>query len=482
MYKKGNKKMITLNPNRFFDPDPTVRSIAFDLYESVKDLPIISPHGHVDPTLFSENKPFPNPTKLLITPDHYVFRMLYSRGIQLESVGIPTIDGTEVESDPRKIWQIFADNFYLFAATPSGAWLSHELYEVFKVSLPLNSENAQKIYDELQEKLNSTEYLPRNMFDSFNIEVISTTDAAEDNLSAHQSIRNSDWNANIIPSFRPDSVTDIARPDWNASIKKLESVSDLSITNYSSFLEVLRQRRKFFIENGAVSTDHGVLTPFAHLLSNTKAEDIFNRALSGKQTSQDATAFTAHMLMKMAEMSIEDGLVMQIHAGVLRNHNKIIFDKFGLDKGCDIPIKTEFTRNMQEFLNRYGNNPRLKVILFTLDEDVYSRELAPLAGHYPALKLGPAWWFNDSIEGMTRFREQVTETAGFYNTVGFNDDTRAFPSIPARHDVARRVDANFLAGKVARHIINKTEAEKIIKALTYDLVKEAYNLVESKVK
>ena len=467
---------MKLNPYRFFDPNPSVRKIASELYESVKSLPIISPHGHVDPKLFSENKPFLNPAELFIIPDHYIFRMFYSQGIALESLGIPTIDGSEVEKDPRKIWQIFADNFYLFAGTPSGIWLSHELYEVFNVSCELNSGNAQKIYDELQEKLNSPEYLPRNLFDSFNIEVISTTDAAEDDLQAHKDIRNSGWNGNVIPSFRPDSVTDISRPDWLDSIHKLSQVSGEEITKCADLIKGLKDRRRFFIENGAKATDQGILSPKAHLLTDIDADRIFQKALNRDQTQIDADAFTSHMVMKMAEMSMEDGLVMQIHSGVLRNHNNVIFEKHGLDKGCDIPIQTEYTKNMQEFLNRFGNEKNLKVILFTLDEDVYSRELAPLAGHYPALKLGPAWWFNDSIEGMTRFRERVTETVGFYNTVGFNDDTRAFPSIPARHDVARRVDANFLAGKVARHIITKNEAQKIIKALTYDLVKEAYNL------
>jgi len=468
--------MMKLNPQRFFDPDPTIRKIATELYESIKNLPIISPHGHVDPKLFSKNKPFPNPAELFIIPDHYIFRMLYSQGIPLESLGIPTVDGSAVEKDPRKIWQIFADNFYLFAGTPSGVWLSHELYEVFKVSCELDSDNAQKIYDELQEKLNSPEYLPRNMFDSFNIELISTTDAAEDDLQAHKDIKNSDWNGNVIPSFRPDSVTDIARPDWLQSIGKLSEITGKEITKYSDLMRALKDRRKYFIENGAKATDQGVLSPYTHLLTEVDAERIFHKALCGEQTQSDADAFTANIMMKMAEMSLEDGLVMQIHPGVLRNHNQRIFNIFGLDKGCDIPIQVEYTKNMQELLSRFGNKPNLKIILFTLDEDVYSRELAPLAGHYPTLKLGPAWWFNDSIEGMTRFRERVTETAGFYNTVGFNDDTRAFPSIPARHDVARRVDANFLASKVARHIISQKEAEKIIKALTYDLVKEAYNL------
>jgi len=468
--------MIKLNPYRFFDSDPIVRKIAMELYESVKSLPIISPHGHVDPKLFSENKPFPNPAQLFIIPDHYVFRMLYSQGVPPSALGVPTIDGSATETDPRKIWQVFADKFYLFAGTPSGVWLSHELYEVFQVSRELNSENAQKIYDELQEKLNTPEYLPRNLFDSFNIEVLSTTDAAEDDLKAHQDIRNSEWNGKVIPSFRPDSVTDIARPDWKASLNKLSKVIGTEIIQYEHLIEALKDRRRYFIENGAVATDQGVTSPYTHLLRNNDAERIFQKAMDGTATDKEAADFTAHMLMKMAEMSVEDGLVMQIHPGVLRNHNKVIFDKHGLDKGCDIPVQTEYTCNMQAFLNRYGNEPNLSVILFTPDEDTYSRELAPLAGHYPALKLGPAWWFNDSIEGMTRFRQRVTETAGFYNTVGFNDDTRAFPSIPARHDLARRIDANFLAGKVARHIISKAEALRIIKALTYDLVKEGYKL------
>ncbi|MBN2281108.1 MAG: glucuronate isomerase [Candidatus Marinimicrobia bacterium] len=466
--------MVKLNPHRFFDPDTTVRRIAAELYDTVKDMPIISPHGHVDPKLFADNRPFPNPAQLFIIPDHYVFRMLYSQGIPPAILGVPTVDGSATETDPRKIWQVLADHWYLFAGTPSGIWLSHELYEVFQVSCELNSDNAQKIYDELQEKLNSSEYLPRALFDSFNIEVLSTTDAAEDDLQAHQEIRKSGWQGNVVPSFRPDSVTDIARPDWLMSIQKLSLIIGKEITRYSDLVDALKYRRKYFIENGAKATDQGVLSPYAHLLSEDAAETIFQRALNREQTSADEEAFIAHMLMKMAEMSVEDGLVMQIHPGVLRNHNRIIFNKHGLDKGCDIPIQTEYTKNMQEFLNRFGNELNLTVILFTLDETVYSRELAPLAGHYPALKLGPAWWFNDSIEGMTRFRETITETAGFYNTVGFNDDTRAFPSIPARHDVARRVDANFLAGKVARHIISKSDAETIIRALTYDLVKKAY--------
>jgi glucuronate isomerase len=182
------------------------------------------------------------------------------------------------------------------------------------------------------------------------------------------------------------------------------------------------------------------------------------------------------MLVEMARMSLEDGLVMQIHPGSYRNHNRGLFERFGRDKGADIPMQTDYVNSLRPLLQRYGNEPDLTVILFTLDETVYSRELAPLAGHYPILKLGPPWWFHDSPEGMRRFREQVTETAGFYNTVGFNDDTRAFLSIPARHDVARRMDCSFLAKLVVEHRLPEDEAHEVARDLAYNLAKAAYKL------
>jgi glucuronate isomerase len=175
-------------------------------------------------------------------------------------------------------------------------------------------------------------------------------------------------------------------------------------------------------------------------------------------------------------MSAEDGLVMQLHPGSWRNHNRLIFEAFGPDRGCDIPVATEFTRNLRALLNKFGNHPNFRLVLFTLDESTYSRELAPLAGHYPAVRLGPPWWFHDSIQGMLRFRQRATETAGIYNTAGFNDDTRAFASIPARHDLARRVDSSFLAGLVARHIIEMEEAGEMIVDLACNLARDAYRL------
>jgi glucuronate isomerase len=465
-----------LNPYRFFDSDKEIRAIAYELYNGIKNLPIISPHGHVDPALLAENKPFSNPAELLIIPDHYITRMLYSQGVALETVGIPTRVGEAVENDPRKIWQIFSENYHLFSGTPIGVWLAYELAESFNISLKLNAKTAQDIYDLIQQKLKAPEFLPRALYERFNIEVLSTTDSASDSLQYHKIIKTSDWNGKVIPAFRPDAVTDIGQPNWRYEINKLSDASGIDIGSFKSFIAAMENRRSFFKAMGATATDQGVLSPYTHLLSEEQAEKIFQNALAGKATQAEASLFTAHMLMEMARMSIEDGMVMQIHPGSFRNHNRYIYQRFGADAGCDIPIQTEYTHNLSELLNTYGNDKRLSLIVFTLDESNYSRELAPLAGHYPALKLGPPWWFHDSIQGMTRFREQAMETAGIYNTVGFNDDTRAFLSIPARHDLSRRMDCNWLAGLVARHIIEMEDAKQMSVELAYHLTKRAYKL------
>ena len=467
---------LVLHEDRFFDPAPAVRTIARKLYRSVRNLPIISPHGHVDPNIFVQNAPFPNPTELFLVPDHYIYRMLYSQGIAMESLGIPAQDGSRGESNARKIWKIFGDHYYLFRGTPTGAWLNHEFSVVFGIKKRFSGSTALDIYDEINAKLQTPKFRPRALFDRFNIALLSTTDAATDTLEPHQKLRASGWKGNVIPCFRPDGVTDLNNKSWRASIKLLGERTGTEITSFRRFVEALENRRAFFKSMGAVSTDHGVFSPYTHELSDDEAEKIFQRALKGSATKDDAALFTAHMLMEMARMSVEDGLVMQIHPGSDRNHNKKIYEKYGSDKGCDIPMPTEYTQNLKELLNKYGNDPRLTVIVFTLDETTYSRELAPLAGHYPAMKLGPPWWFHDSIEGMMRFRSMVTETAGIYNTAGFNDDTRAFVSIPARHDLSRRVDANFLATLVAKHIVDLNDAEEMIFDLANGLVKKAYKL------
>lgn len=467
---------LVLHEDRYFDPDPTVRRIARELYEEIKDLPIVGPHGHVDPQILAEDTPFPEPTALIIIPDHYVFRMLYSRGIPLEALGIPRRDGGPVETDPRKIWQIFGEHYYLFRGTPTGAWLDYEFYHVFGIRKKLTGETAQAIYDEILEKLSSPEFRPRALFERFNIEVLTTTDAATSELEHHRRIRESGWKGRVVPCFRPDALFRIAKPEWREELRALERLEGADIVDFPGFIRALERRRQFFKTMGATSTDHAVLEPYTELLPAEEVEALFQKARRGEATEADQRRFEAHMLMEMARMSTEDGLVMQIHPGSFRDHNALIYERFGPDKGADIPIATEYTRNLYNLLNAYGNDPRLTLVLFTLDETTYARELAPLAGHYPAVKLGPAWWFHDSIEGMKRYRERTTETAGIWNTAGFNDDTRAFCSIPARHDLARRVDANYLAGLVARHVVDMSDARVMARALAYDLVKETYKL------
>jgi len=474
--RRGSRESLELNDNRLFDSDPSVRTVARALFDETRHLPLVCPHGHVDAALLADDAPFPEPTALLITPDHYVLRMLYSRGVPMELLGVQTRDGTSFERDPRKIWQRFAENYYLFRGTPTGLWLDQELHDLFGVRVKLNGETAASIYEQVAERLASPEFRPRALFERFNIEVLATTDSATDSLDAHRRIRESGWPGRVIPTFRPDALFRIAQPQWRSSVEALGTLAGHAVRDFSTFIAALEARRRDFAAAGATATDHGVQDPHTARLSANDVADVFRRAMSGQATASDQALFEAHMLMEMARMSVADGLVMQLHAGSFRDHNGAISDRFGADKGADIPIATEFTRNLSELLNAYGNDPRFTLVLFTLDESTYSRELAPLAGHYPAIRLGPPWWFHDSVEGMTRYRQQVTETAGIYNTAGFNDDTRAFCSIPARHDVSRRVDANFLAGLVARHIIDLADAREMARALAYDLVRETYKL------
>ncbi len=480
----------TCSPDRFFSPDPTTvrlsahgeaRSLARGLYEPVASLPIISPHGHVDPSLFSDPKAtFGSPADLFIIPDHYVTRMLYSQGIELQRLGVRELESSgntnHLITNHRVIWELFCSNFYLFRGTPSGIWLAHELSEVFGIDEKPSAANADRLYDIISEKLASPEFSPRKLFERFNIELLATTDAATDTLEHLQIIRKSGWKGQIRPTFRPDAVVNFDAPNWRQNIDKLSAVSSVDVTDYASFIRALEQRREFFKAMGATATDHAALTPATAELSHAEENVIFKSALNGNSTPGDAARFTAHMLIEMARMSVEDGLVMQIHPGSLRNHNQAVFQKFGLDKGCDIPLQTEYTRNLLPLLNKYGNDSRLTLILFTLDETSYSRELATLAGHYPALKLGPPWWFHDSLNGMARYFDQVMETAGLYNTAGFNDDTRAFCSIPARHDVWRRASANWVAGLVARHIVDMDDAREMMTELAVGLARRAYRL------
>ena len=466
-----------LPADRFFDPDPSQRQVARELYDTVAGLPLVCPHGHVAPQLFAdEDAVFGSPTELLIIPDHYLFRMLYSQGIPMESLGVPRVDGGPVETDHRQIWQTFAEHFYLFRGTPSGIWLAQELHDVFGIEQKLSGETAQAIYDQIEARLATAEFRPRALFERFNIEVLTTTDAATDPLHHHQAIRDSGWNGDIRPTFRPDALFNLLTPGWQANIEALAEISGIEVNSYSTFVQAIEDRRAFFQSMGATATDHAAETAYTAELSSAEAEAIFQKALDGQATAADARRFTAHMIMESARMSIEDGLVMQFHVGAVRNHSSLVFERFGPDKGADIPERSEFTHNLRPLLNKYGNDPRLTLILFNLDETTYAREVAPLAGHYPALRIGPPWWFHDSLNGMRRYFDRVVETAGLYNTAGFNDDTRAYPSIPARHDVWRRAACNWLAGLVVRGIIDLEDAGEMAVDAAYRLAKQAYKL------
>ena len=465
-----------LHPDRLFPADPATRGVARRLYESIKDLPIVSPHGHTDPRWYAENRPFPNPAQLFVVPDHYIFRMLYSRGVALEDLGVRRKDGGPVEADPRAIWRRFASHYHLFRGTPTRSWLDHAFATLFDIDVRLSAETADFTYDRIAERLARPDYLPRALFERFNIEVIATTESPLDPLASHEAIRNSGWTGRVITAYRPDPVVD---PDFEGFRDNLVAFGEMTgcdTTTWEGYLAAHRDRRAYFRSFGATSTDHGHPTAATADLSSGDAEALYAKVRTGPVSAAEAELFRAQMLTEMARMSLEDGLVMQIHPGSFRNHNPQLFGRFGRDMGADIPTSTEYVRALKPLLDRFGNEPGLTIILFTLDETAYSRELAPLAGHYPALRLGPPWWFFDSVEGMKRFREQAIETAGFYNTVGFNDDTRAFPSIPARHDVARRVDCAMLAGLVTDHRIGEDEAAELARDLTYRLVKEAYRL------
>jgi glucuronate isomerase len=465
---------MALHPDRLFPIEVDARVIARRLFNTVESLPIISPHGHTDPRWYANDDAFADPASLFVKPDHYIFRMLYSQGVQLEHLGVPRQDGGPVETDGRKIWRLFAKYFHLFRGTPSRLWFEHAMETVFGIEDRLDETNADAIYDRIASRLADPSMRPRALYKQFNIEVISTTDAATDELSEHDAILSSDWDGRVVPAYRPDAVVDASRADFLANVEHFVALAGTRL-DYQGYLEAHRVRRAYFKQRGATSTDHGHPNARTADLPSSQANALFERILKGA-SPDDADLFRAQMLTEMARMSVDDGLVMQIHPGSYRNHNPWLFRAFGTDKGADIPRSTSYVEELKPLLDALGNDPRLTLILFTLDETSYSRELAPLAGHYPALRLGPAWWFHDSPEGMRRFRELTTETAGFYNTVGFNDDTRAYLSIPARHDMARRVDCAFLARLVADHRLDEDEAHEIAHDLAYRLAKRAYKL------
>lgn len=468
--------MALLDPDRLFPVEDRVRGLARALHGSVETAPIVSPHGHTDPRWFAENAPFPDPAQLFVTPDHYVFRMLHSQGLSLTDLGVPRADGGATETDGRRIWRRFAENYHLFRGTPSRLWLDHSFQEVFGLTERLSAATADLYYDHIADCLSRPEFRPRALYERFGIEVIATTESPLDDLRWHRMIRESGWAGRVVTAYRPDPVTDPDFADFARNVESFCALGGQSGTGWAAYLDAHRARRAYFRDFGATSTDHGHPTARTENLDRAAAEALYNRVLSGRADAAEREAFRGQMLTEMARLSVEDGMVMQIHPGALRNHSAPVLARFGRDKGYDIPTRTDYVAALRPLLDAVGEEPGLTVILFTLDETAYARELAPLAGVYPCLRLGPAWWFHDSPEGMMRFRQMTTETAGFCNTVGFNDDTRAFCSIPARHDVARRVDAAFLATLVATGRLAEDEAFEVIQDLAHRLARQAYRL------
>ncbi|WP_300030403.1 glucuronate isomerase [uncultured Roseobacter sp.] len=450
--------------------------LARALFEVARDLPLICPHGHTDPAWFAQNHAFPDPSALIVTPDHYITRMFASQGMSLEDFGVARTDGTGNAPDPRAIWQRFASNYHLFRGTPTRLWLDITFDRLFGLKQPLSAQTADDAYDRIAEALASPGFRPRALYETFNIEVLATTDSALDDLAHHRSIKESGWTGRVIPTYRPDQVTD---PDHEGFARALDQLGELTgedTGTWVGYLAAHQSRRDFFRSMGATATDHGIPDARTADLAQSEAAALFDRIRRDAATGDDVALFRAQMLTEMARMSAQDGMVMQIHPGSSRNHNRAVFERYGRDKGFDIPVQTEFTRSLAPLLNAVGDAPDLRIVLFTLDETAYARELAPLAGAWPSLVLGPAWWFHDSAEGMRRFREMTTETAGIYNTAGFNDDTRAFPSIPARHEVARRVDCAWLARLVADHRLREDEAFEMIEELSCGLARRTYRL------
>lgn len=448
------------HPDRLLPADPQTRDIARRLLAHVEDLPIISPHGHLDPAMFTADEAFSDPTTLLISPDHYVTRVLHSAGVDLADLRVGGHEGTS----PREAWRIFCENWGLFTGTASGYWLEQEFEQVFKINPDrISGENADAIYDELAEILARPDFRPRALADEFGLEVLATTDDPLDSLEHHKTLAEDPTFApRVLPTFRPDAYTKMYKPDFAANVEKLIDIAGEGKTGYAGYLQAMRNRRQYFIDHGATSSDHGTHNADSAPLTPTAAQEILDKGMAGNASFAEALAFEANMTYRFAEMAQEDGLVMTLHPGVHRNHSAATAAKFGADTGHDIPFRMEYTRALQPLLSDFGENPDFHFVIFTIDETAFSREIAPLAGYYPSTYVGAPWWFIDEIDAMNRFRAATTGTTGFSRYSGFIDDTRAYCSIPARHNTSRRVEAGYLARLVAEHRISEDRAAEVI--------------------
>ncbi len=462
-----------LDPDRLLPIETEARAIARELFASVEHRPIISPHGHVAPTLLLDNQPFADPATLLIVHDHYVTRLLHSAGIDLGDLGV----GPAAAAEPRQVWRTFARHWQLFAGTASGFWLKHELVTLFGIDEPPSEANADAHYDRIARRLAQEDFRPRALFERFAIEVLATTDDPLDDLSGHAALAaDQSFPGRVLPTFRPDAYIDPAATSFAENVERLTESVGVSVDDFAGYLDALAQRRAYFIDHGAVSADHGVREPYTVDLDEQDAAHLYRDALAGTLSSAGKRELGGYLLLQMAQLSVRDGLVMTVHPGVLRNHSRPTLARFGPDTGHDIPITTEYTRNLQPLLERFGNEKNFHLILFSVDEASYSREIAPLAGFYPSVYIGAPWWFLDAPDAIQRFRAATTETAGFYRGSGFVDDTRAYLSIPARHDTARRLDAAYLSRLVREGRLEVEAAQRIVVDLVDSIPRRAFKL------
>jgi glucuronate isomerase len=466
---------LRLSPDRLFPADPATRTIARRLYAEVAELPIVSPHGHVDPRMLVDDEPFRDPAALFVTPDHYVTRLLHASGVALERLGVG--EGPLDEARAREVWRILCSHWHVYRGTPVRYWLESELAEIFEIDVRPSEETADRIYDEIATRLARDDYRPRALFERFRIEFLATTDDPCDDLSAHEALAaDPSFPHRVAPTFRPDRYLEAGRDDWPELARRLAEVSNVDTGDYDGYVRALEARRRYFVERGATSADHSHEDVGTEPLSHADAARIYAAALDHRATLDETIAFRRHMLCEMARMSCDDGLVMTVHPAVRRNHHAPTFERFGADVGADIPLKVEYTDALRPLLERFGTHAGFHLVLFTLDETVFSRELAPLAGFYPAVYVGAPWWFLDAPEAVRRFRAAATEAAGFYRTSGFIDDTRAFCSIPARHDMSRRLDCGYLAGLVAEHRLDADEARETAVDLVAHQPKRVFKL------
>jgi glucuronate isomerase len=469
----GMSSSMYLHPDRLFPADTVVRDIARRLHNQVEHLPIVSPHGHVDAAMIADDTPFPDPTALLISPDHYITRLLHAHRIPLDQLRVA---GTTTVT-PREAWRTLCAHWHLFDGTASGYWLTHELITVFGVTETPSSANADDIYETIAYVIGSPMFTPRALMNQFGIEVLATTDDPLDSLAAHDSLANDPtFTPRVIPTFRPDIYTKFWNPSFPELATRLIDEAGGGHAGYDGYLNAIAARRHYFRQHGAVSSDHGTHTPATLRLDRDEAERLFTKGMKRTATREEAYAFEAHMLYQQALMSLDDRLVMTLHTGVHRNTHRPTLERFGPDTGHDIPFAVDYATNLQPLLEAVGTHPNFQLVLFTIDETTYSREIAPLAGFYPSIYIGAPWWFLDAPDAMARFRAATTETAGFSRSAGFIDDTRAFCSIPARHDAARRTDAAYLARLVAEHRITEDRAHEIIVDLVDAAPRRAFTL------